>query len=301
MTPPMELPLGSPGMDAADAATALLTDQRGVARPLNDGFDIGAFEAREPAADLAIAKSVSVATATPGDAIVYNLAVVNQGPDGAQGVRVVDSLPAGLSFSSCTTSAGSCGGSGNDREVSIGDLAATGAAQIALEALLGFNVADGAVVSNTAAVNATAPDDPNVANNSASASFTVRNRADLQLTQKVAKLTSRRLRYTITVRNLGPYEARVIELEDPMPNGTQFLNVDAGSWSCVALPAGSVGTLTCDKASLGPNEVATVVLEVKTTAPGTVNIVNTATVRPATFDPKPANNVATLTTRVSGK
>jgi hypothetical protein len=39
----------------------------------------------------------------------------------------------------------------------------------------------------------------------------------------------------------------------------------------------------------------------KTTAPGSVDVVNRASVSQATFDPNLANNAATLTTRVSGK
>jgi hypothetical protein len=44
LTPTMALGAGSPAIDAADAATALDKDQRGVARPVGQGFDIGAYE-----------------------------------------------------------------------------------------------------------------------------------------------------------------------------------------------------------------------------------------------------------------
>lgn len=47
-TPTMAIALPGPAVDNGDAATALDTDQRGVARPLNAGFDIGAYEAPEP-------------------------------------------------------------------------------------------------------------------------------------------------------------------------------------------------------------------------------------------------------------
>jgi CSLREA domain-containing protein len=47
-TPTMAIPLTSPALDTADAATSLQTSQNLVLRPQNDGFDIGAYEAPEP-------------------------------------------------------------------------------------------------------------------------------------------------------------------------------------------------------------------------------------------------------------
>jgi hypothetical protein len=43
-TPTMALLFGSPAIDAGEPAACLPTDQRGVARPLGSGCDIGAFE-----------------------------------------------------------------------------------------------------------------------------------------------------------------------------------------------------------------------------------------------------------------
>ena len=63
-----------------------------------------------PAADLAITKFASTATAAPGDAVTFTLTVVNNGPSPAAGVTISDTLPSGLSFVSaspgCTPSGG---------------------------------------------------------------------------------------------------------------------------------------------------------------------------------------------------
>ena len=300
-TPTMEVPLTSPAVDAADAATSLLSDQRGVARPLSVGFDIGAFEAREPAADLALSKGTTSGTAIPGDTIVFNIGLANQGPDDATDVQLPDSLPGALTFVSCSATLGTCGSAGNDRTVSYPALAASANDQIRLTATLNFGVPDGTVITNTASIGAASPEDPDVGNNTASATVTVQNNANLLLTQSVAKLTNRQLRYTISVKNLGPYQARRIELNDPMPNGTKFVSVAQGPWSCTPLPVGSVGTLNCSLARLDLNASASLTFIVKTTAPGSVNISNTATASAGTFDPNAANNAATLVTRVSGK
>jgi hypothetical protein len=47
-TPTMAILTSSPAADAADSATTVATDQRGVTRPQNGRYDIGAYEARPP-------------------------------------------------------------------------------------------------------------------------------------------------------------------------------------------------------------------------------------------------------------
>jgi uncharacterized repeat protein (TIGR01451 family) len=57
--------------------------------------------------DLALSKFVDNATPSVGDTITYTIVVTNNGPEGATGVVVTDSLPAGVVFVSSTTSQGS--------------------------------------------------------------------------------------------------------------------------------------------------------------------------------------------------
>lgn len=55
------------------------------------------------------------------------------------------------------------------------------------------------------------------------------------------QLNNRQLGYTINVKNLGPYQARQLVMNDPVPNETKFVSVSQGPWTCTPLPAGSVG------------------------------------------------------------
>ncbi len=57
-------------------------------------------------ADLTLDKIVDDPTPTVGATITYTVTLGNNGPDGATGVQVTDSLPAGLSFVSATPSQG---------------------------------------------------------------------------------------------------------------------------------------------------------------------------------------------------
>jgi uncharacterized repeat protein (TIGR01451 family) len=58
-------------------------------------------------ADLMLAKTVDIATPAAGDTITYTIVLTNNGPDGATGVVVTDSIPSGVTFVSSTASQGS--------------------------------------------------------------------------------------------------------------------------------------------------------------------------------------------------
>jgi hypothetical protein len=54
--------------------------------------------------------------------------------------------------------------------------------------------------------------DPDLSNNSGSASFTALNNSDLAVSQSAVKLTNRKLKYTVHVKNLGKYLAKQVLL-----------------------------------------------------------------------------------------
>lgn len=266
-------------------------------------FELARFN-NDPVADLRITKSVSGGAFVPGDTVSYTITVSNLGPDDANNVQVTDVLPGAVTFVSCSANgSGACGGAGNNRTVAYTSLASGGSSTIIINATLNHGVGDGTSVVNTAEVSALFPADPITSNNSASASFTVNNRADLLIVQSAAKLTKQQLSFTVKVKNNGPYAARQILLNNPMPTETTFVSVDNGSWTCTPLPVGFAGTLSCTLPNLnaaGGFTEATVIFNVKSTAPAGASITNTATVSAATFDPNPANNTSTLITRMSG-
>lgn len=70
-------------------------------------------------ADLSITKTATPTASTPaGSNLTYTLTVTNNGPNPAFGVRVTDTLPAGVTFVSATASQGACGGA----SCSLGDM-----------------------------------------------------------------------------------------------------------------------------------------------------------------------------------
>jgi uncharacterized repeat protein (TIGR01451 family) len=250
-------------------------------------------------ADLAVTKSVSSTSpywpATGievGDPLTYTITLTNKGPYDAKSVVLSDSAPAGVTFTGCAASVGTCVWSSSSASLSLSSFTNASVATLTIQAKLNFGVADGSTITNTGSVTSTT-NDPDPTNNASSASFTALNKADLFLTQSVGKLMNQQLTYTVTVKNLGPYQAKQLLLNDAMPNGAKFVSVAAGPWTCTPLPLNSTGTLSCTVSTLTLNATDSLSFTVKVTTTGK-NITNTATVGAATFDPNLANNTATL-------
>ena len=74
-----------------------------------------------PAADLALTKTVDVATPDKGTNVTFTITVANHGPNGTTGVHVGDLLPDGLTYVSDTPSAGAYDSTSGDW--TVGDMA----------------------------------------------------------------------------------------------------------------------------------------------------------------------------------
>ena len=96
-------------------------------------------------ADVAITKVGSPKPVTAGNNLTYTLKVSNSGPDAASDVTVADPLPAGTSFVSATTSAGTCNHSSATVSCTLGDLAVGATVTIVVTVTVGASVTAGAV------------------------------------------------------------------------------------------------------------------------------------------------------------
>jgi uncharacterized repeat protein (TIGR01451 family) len=133
-------------------------------------------------ADISLTNVASPGSVAAGANVTYTITVTNNGPAAATSITVTDELPAGVTFASCAaTSGGVCRGSGNSQTVTFGALAPGASAMATLVAAVNCSVANGAAISNTAAVSATTRD-PNSGNNSASATISVSNLTSLSST-----------------------------------------------------------------------------------------------------------------------
>ncbi len=119
-------------------------------------------------ADLSITKTPQPGPYGTSNPLTYTIGVTNAGPGAAASVVVTDILPAGTTFVSATPTQGSCSGT-TTITCTLGTIANAGSAAISLTVTLSSSAGP---VSNTATV-ATASNDPNAANNSATSTVSV--------------------------------------------------------------------------------------------------------------------------------
>jgi len=124
-----------------------------------------------PQTDLALTKSASTDPVSPGAPLTYSLTVTNGGPSNATSVTVVDTLPVGVTFVSSVPGPPTCTLGGATVTCGLGPLTAGANAAVTINVTV--NAAAGVLV-NTATVSGSETD-PNPANNSASATTTVRS------------------------------------------------------------------------------------------------------------------------------
>ena len=305
-TPTFALPSDSPAVDAGDDDHILATDQRGIARPQGPHGDIGAFEVAPPAADLTLTSQTSAAQVVAGDSFTYTVQLTNSGPDDAQDVVFSDLPPAGVTFNSCSSTAGNCTVSGGGASLNLATLPDGATVTITIQATLSATVTDGTTLANTPSVTSSTSD-PDPSNNSGSAStasITVENKSDLFVTAQAnlsAVKSADNLVYTVSVTNLGPFQASAVTLVDPVPAASTFVSLSPGGVSCTAPAVGQVGTITCNVGNMAPGASATVTITVKISGSGNkTSITNTALANSPNFDPNPVNNSASVTTQIFG-
>jgi uncharacterized repeat protein (TIGR01451 family) len=119
-------------------------------------------------ASLAMAKTVSNATPIVGGTITFTITLTNSGPNTATGVQVADVLPAGLTFVSATVSQGTY-----TPATGLWDVGAVTAGTPRTLTIVA-TVTGSNPVSNTASISDSDQFDPNTADNSASATVTLR-------------------------------------------------------------------------------------------------------------------------------
>ena len=111
------------------------------------------------------------ASVLAGGAVSYTIKVKNAGPDPAAAVAVSDTLPAGLTGATATTTAGTCTIASGQVTCALGTLASGATATVTVSSTLSSSTT-ATSISNTASATSST-DDPNAANNSATVVTTV--------------------------------------------------------------------------------------------------------------------------------
>ncbi|HEY0789271.1 MAG TPA: hypothetical protein VGE86_11550 [Thermoanaerobaculia bacterium] len=111
------------------------------------------------APELGVTMSAAPATVLTGSNVTYSIVVSNSRPAAAADVVLAVALPSSTSYVSCaSTGGGVCGGTGNARTVTFGQIPGGGSATVTLVAAVACTLADGAQITTSAAVSSATPD-----------------------------------------------------------------------------------------------------------------------------------------------
>ncbi|MGC4013569.1 MAG: putative Ig domain-containing protein, partial [Luteolibacter sp.] len=263
----------------------------------------------DPRSDLVVTVTDSPDPVLAGNQLTYTINVVNNGPSAAASVSLSDTVPVGATFVSFTAPGGwtpstpAVNGTGTVTATKS-TVAPAESASFTLVVKVGSSVANGNVVSNTAAVS-TSTVELNTGDNTATATTTVSTFADLAVTVTDSPdpvTAGQNLTYTVTYGNAGPSDAASVTVNDTLPAGTTFVSASSpDGWSATTPAVGSGGTVTFTSQSISPGGSGsfTIVVNVAaSTASGAV-ISNIATIGSAANDTNSGNNSATATTTVN--
>ncbi|RKE09798.1 putative repeat protein (TIGR01451 family) [Catellatospora citrea] len=255
-------------------------------------------------ADLSLDKT-GPARVLAGTQLTYEIKVTNGGPSTANDVSVRDTLPAGVSFVSATSTSGTCTNgqpTARDLVCGLGDLPKGGTATVTVVGLVASDVVPGTRLFNEAVVSsATADKDNNDVRDSVPTDVTAS--ADLSVTKTdspASVLAGNKLTYTLTAANAGPSDAQVTVLTDTLPAGTSYVSGVDGNDATVCTFV-QPNQVICALGVLQPGQTKKVYLTVlvaPSVATGTT-LTNTVKISSATPDPTPGNDTATETTQVT--
>ena len=247
------------------------------------------------ATDLSISKTATPNPVVAGTQLSYAITVTNNGPNTANNVVVTDVLPAGVIYAMDTDSC--VQGPPGTLTCNLGNMTSgqTATFTIIVNVPSGFVSATGLTsITNTASV-AALEEDPNQANNTATATTMVKDQADLRLTKECKPdgpaPTGSTATCTIFVDNLGASDARNVVVTDSHLSNGAFTIITAIFSPPAASPCGIVGsTVTCN---LGTEPAGgRTIITVQITSSDPVDVNDTATVSSNTPDPDSTNNMA---------
>ena len=229
-------------------------------------------------ADVSVSKTISNATPNVGSNVVFILTAINSGPNLALGVNVTDALPAGYTYVSNTTAAGSF--DSTTGVWTVGSLANASSATLQITA----TVNPTGNYTNTASISSDSTD-PGISNNSASVSASPVPQSDISISGSVnnaSQSIGSSVTFTITVTNSGPNNATGVNVSDLLPNGFTYTSstVDSGTYD------NSTGIWTISNLSNGSSVTLTITAIVNNSG----NYTNTAVVSSNTNDPTSSNN-----------
>jgi uncharacterized repeat protein (TIGR01451 family) len=284
------------GLVASDVATG--TELVNVARvdaangdPVGGNNQTSVTTTVATEANLSISKSATPTTAVPGEQLTYVLVITNAGPSDAVGVQVTDTLPAGFTWSSISSSQGGC----SAFPCTLGTIPAGGVARITVVGSVASSVTTALV--NRAGVTSTTPGE----SGSVDLTTPVSPTADLALVlnSTPTAVAGETAIVTATVTNVGPSDAQgtVVTLTLPSETSYDSSSLPAG-WSVASSAGTTVVLTTSNPFTAGTSVVLPVTVKITTSVASGASLEFQAVVASATTDANPLNNADNADTSV---
>lgn len=288
----------NPAFTGTLSNTATVLAPAGVTDPTPGNNTATETSTADPTADLIVVKSDGGAVVTPGEVIIYNLTLTNNGPSHTGAITLTDAIPALTSFVTASD-----GGTLSAGVVSwnLPSLAPGVSTTVSIQLRVNSSVPAGVTqISNSATALGSVPD-PTPGNNTGGDTTPVVAAPDLQVTKddglstvKPGELAT----YTISVTNVSNQDATGVTLSETVPANTTFVpGGSSAGWN----PTGTM----LNVGALAVGEVVTFTYQVRVNDPfpvGASQIANTVSVADDGAngpDPTPGNNTAADTTTVA--
>lgn len=246
--------------------------------------------------DLVVAKTANRGSAAIGDTVVFTVTARNTGPSTATNVVVTDTLPAGMSLVSATTSKGSC----TAATCAIGSLTTGETATVTVTARV-TSGASGTTQTNSASATADQAD-PAPGSNTATAAVTVAAEADIALTKTIGTspvVAGSPVRFRLRAANAGPGEATQVVLTDELPTTVSATGITATPTTGTCTISGRTVRCTVARLASGADASVDIVATVEPTLAGGT-LTNAASSTRAERDPSSGNDSATASAPITG-
>ena len=271
--------VGQGGNTITNVTTAAMGDQPD---PSTAGDDLVESVTVNDAADLVTVKTLASGNATPqeGEAVTFQIVVTNNGAAQATNVSLTDQLPAGITYTSDTTSQGSYNPATG--LWTIGTLNSGATATITLTGTVDVGQGGNTITNVTTAATGDQMD-PSTVGDDLDEAVVVDNTTDLVTVKTLASGTAAvdegdTVTFDITVTNSGPAFATNVSLTDLLPAGltaTSFnggitqgtYNATTGLWTIGNLAVGQTATLTL-QGTVDVGQAGNVITNITTAATG---------------------------------
>jgi len=258
-----------------------------------------------PDLDIQVTKTVDINNPFELDVITYSLEIRNNGPAGASNVVITDLLTnSELTYVAASMTGGdvrneSTPYAGDGLSWTLNQLLRNQVVTLTFQAQPSSGTS-GTTITNTGRLLSLDQPDINAANDNSSVDITVRNDADLEITQAVSNALPSEtdtVVYTLTVTNNGPSVSRDIVINNLVPSGLTYTasSITGGTTSDAATPDSGTG-LVWTIAEMQNTDVVTLTYAVtvdRGTAGNTINTTSDIVAFDST-ESDPANNTSTI-------